>query len=656
MINGGQLQGIKFTLDAGTGYTSLLPSHALSEPQENAPNYYASVSPPNKFQLWKFHANWNLPDNSTLSGPIEPPIANFAIAASVPQLGSNNLLDSLSFRPMMQLIYREFNQIELLWLNHTVGSNGIAGIRWYEIRHPEGSPTVFQQSTYQPDTNHRWMGSLAVDQDGNMALGYSMSSSSINPAIYYTGRLAGETPGTLPIAEFPLYQGTGSQTSVSRWGDYSAMAVDPTDDCTFWYTTEYYNTTGIDWQTHIGSFKFPSCGVPKAHIEGVIRNSVTNETVAGAPVLANSPAQSISIVADEDGRYKMSVLEDVYNLQAGPLSSGYPTLTSVAGITTTTGITTTQDITLVPAPYLEESRLVVDDAGPHGNNNGYPEPGEAGIRIWEEIINTGAITATNITAHLSSLTPGVEISATNTTYPDIGISQVVTNTTSFILSIDRLNTCGGELVFQKTITVSVPVTNNETVFSMDFTLNASVPLPREKILSNDVETGQDGWTTNGMPVSWDITDEDSHSPNHSWTDSPAGNYENNANTALITPILDLSKKRNIQISAWVKYALEPGYDYVYLDYSLDGGATWSSDTDALAVFNAYQESWHQITLDTPILDNQTEVMLRFRLVSDPGVTDDGFYVDDISVVYEPYACLYSDLPLSAYLPMIFNKQ
>ena len=122
------------------------------------------------------------------------------------------------------------------------------------------------------------MASIAADQDGNAAIGYSVSNSSVYPGIRYAGRLNGEIPGQMPQSEQVLVNGTGSQTSIARWGDYSAMSVDPNDDCTFWYTQEYYLANGSNWQTRIGSFKFPSCGLTKGTIAGKVVDSLT-----GAP-------------------------------------------------------------------------------------------------------------------------------------------------------------------------------------------------------------------------------------------------------------------------------------------------------------------------------------------------------------------------------------
>jgi len=125
---------------------------------------------------------------------------------------------------------------------------------------PGGNRSVQDQGTYSPDTTERWMGSTAVDNAGNLAVGFSTSSTSVFPSIAYAGRLATDPPGVLAQGEATMFAGTGVQLGTSnRWGDYSAMCLDPADDATFWYTNEYYNTspvTGFAWKTKIGAFKF----------------------------------------------------------------------------------------------------------------------------------------------------------------------------------------------------------------------------------------------------------------------------------------------------------------------------------------------------------------------------------------------------------------
>jgi hypothetical protein len=184
----------------------------------------------------------------------------------------SRFLDILSYRqrPTFRLAYRNFGPYESLVTNQSVEARpGVAGVRWYELwRVLNHFYFVLQQGTYAPnDGVHRWMGSIAMDAKGNMALGYSVVNGlDVFPGIRYTGRRRLDPLGQMTLGEGTIKDGTGAQVTVnSRWGDYTSMNVDPTDDCTFWYVNEYYQVTGIigvntaPWQTRIGSFKLPSC-------------------------------------------------------------------------------------------------------------------------------------------------------------------------------------------------------------------------------------------------------------------------------------------------------------------------------------------------------------------------------------------------------------
>ena len=262
MISGAALRSVAFTL--GTSYFSLLPANlkGVAAPA-GTPEYFMSDYGSNtSMKLWKFTTNWATPASSTFTGPTSFAVASFTrpSATVVRQLGSTTRLDTLGDRLMSNLQYRNVGGTQSLWVSRTVKvSNTSTGIRWMEVRNMSGTPSVYQQGTYAPSTAFRWMPSLAVDKFGNMAVGYSMSTSTTYPSIRYAGRLVTDAVGTLGLTETIMFAGTGSQTSYSRWGDYAAMTVDPVDDCTFWFTTEYYETTGTNWQTRIGSFKFPGC-------------------------------------------------------------------------------------------------------------------------------------------------------------------------------------------------------------------------------------------------------------------------------------------------------------------------------------------------------------------------------------------------------------
>jgi hypothetical protein len=217
------------------------------------------------YTTYHFHADFITPANSTFTTFANPAAAGFtalcpSTRACVPENGviSSSYLDGIGDRLMFRLAYRNFGDHESVVGNYTVSASGVAGIRWFELRNVTNGPvTKYQESTYQPDTTWRWMGSVAMDGQGNMALGFSASSSVIKPQLRYAGRLASDPLNTMGQGEAHLFDGAGSQSGTgNRWGDYSSLTVDPIDDSTFWYTNEYYAATGsFNWRTRIGSFK-----------------------------------------------------------------------------------------------------------------------------------------------------------------------------------------------------------------------------------------------------------------------------------------------------------------------------------------------------------------------------------------------------------------
>ena len=237
-------------------------------PPAGAPNPMVALGTTSTtLATWKFHVDWTTPANTTLTGPATLTVPAFTEACNggtcIPQSGGGSL-DSLADRLMYRLAYRNFaDGHQALVVNHSVTAGTSAGVRWYELRLDAGNNlSLFQAGTYAPDASYRWMGSVAMDQSGNMALGFSTSSSTLKPSIRYTGRLAGDAAGTITQGEGTVITGAGAQGStLSRWGDYSSMSIDPVDDCTFWFATEYIPSNGtFNWRTRIASFKFPGCG------------------------------------------------------------------------------------------------------------------------------------------------------------------------------------------------------------------------------------------------------------------------------------------------------------------------------------------------------------------------------------------------------------
>jgi len=286
-------QVVSFILPPGTQRfrtgDGLLPADLDGRrlPPPNSPHYFVGSmdsggtygAPADALNLFKFQVDWVTPANSTFAFSNQLNTAAFdsvftctpSARACIPQPGTTVKVDILSYRqrPTFRLAYRNHGTHESLVTTQSVeATTGLAGMRWWEIRSPNSNPVIFQEGTYAPaDAVNRWMGSIAMDNNGNMALGYSVSDAvSVFPGIRYTGRLASDPLGTMPQGEGTMVNGGGSQTTTNnRWGDYSSMSIDPRDDCTFWYTNEYYATTSTSgWRTRISSFKFPDCSAPTA--------------------------------------------------------------------------------------------------------------------------------------------------------------------------------------------------------------------------------------------------------------------------------------------------------------------------------------------------------------------------------------------------------
>jgi len=232
---------------------------------------------------WLFHVDFDTPANSTIGlGADHTPNAEIVVAPFVqawtaqtyrlvPQQGTADKLDTLGDKIMTPVVYRNNNGIESLWANQTTMldfPNGPTAVTWYQFNVTGGSfpavPTQQQEFTNGNDGLFRWMGSIAVDQNGNTAIGYSVSSASMFPGIRYAGRLFNDPLGDLAQGEATMFNGSGAQTGTNgRWGDYSMNTIDPTDGITFWHANEYYAATGsFDWNTRIGAFQFAAGPTP----------------------------------------------------------------------------------------------------------------------------------------------------------------------------------------------------------------------------------------------------------------------------------------------------------------------------------------------------------------------------------------------------------
>jgi hypothetical protein len=401
----------------GTQVFSLLPSNARTAtglPPAGSPNYFASIYGSYNIRVWKFHVDWANLSSSTFTGPTNPPIGTFSVGpGTVPEKSPGNPLDTLSYRLMMQNQYTNQGGRESLWLTHTVGSGGspnIARVRWYELPVTGGTVgAVRQQSTFAPDSKNRFMPSLAVDKVGNMAVGYSVSDATMSPAIRYAGRLAGDTLSTLGT-EATLVQGTGYQccnfsdgTLNTRWGDYSAMTIDP-DGCTFWYVGEYTNAapttirdpvTGNNWQTRIGSFQLPGCA----------STTSSTPTVSGFSPPSGAVGASVTIT----GTNFTGATAVKFNGTAASFTVG--SATSISATVPTGATSGTISVTTAGGTATSSSSFTVETTSPPPSSaptiTGFtPTSGRAGQAV--------SITGTNLTGVTSVTFAGKPGSVTST--------------------------------------------------------------------------------------------------------------------------------------------------------------------------------------------------------------------------------------------------
>jgi hypothetical protein len=361
------------SFDIFGGDFTVLPSNARLQsgtPPPGTPNYYLGtwiwLDGPT---IYKFHVDWSNISTSTFTGPDLPKSTTLWPNAAVPNAASlgGNALDVLQIRAMMQNQYTNIGGVESLWATHTVrraDTSGLAAPRWYQVNVTGGNVnlSIPQATTWDPDGANvisRFMPSLAVDRVGDMALGYSTSSSTTKPAIKYAGRLASDPINTFSQTEQIMMQGLGTQTgncgasACIRWGDYSAMSLDP-DGCTFWYTNMYYAADGLNHQTRIASFG-PFSGCTPVGAGGTLSGTVTATTGGAAIQGATVQFGTRTATTNASGGYSFFVPAGSYPQITASKGGFIPVSTSPVAVTD--GTTTTQNFSLANAPT---SACIVD--------------------------------------------------------------------------------------------------------------------------------------------------------------------------------------------------------------------------------------------------------------------------------------------------------
>lgn len=502
---------------------NLLPADldGLNAPPGGFPNIFVGYSateygePQDAIRLFNFNANFANPLSSTFIERVGSPLAVPAFDPTSPldradifQPAPGEALDSQSDRLMYRAAYRNFGAHDSIVLNQTVRVTSInepyrAGIRLYELRRnlipatPSTPFTVHEAATLNGngDGVNRWIGSAAQDHEGNLAIGYTYGNQDKKPSIYYTGKLATEPSGGFRD-EAALIEGTGVQTAFGfRWGDYASMSIDPTDDCTFWLTHEYYTLESQDfpfgWLTRIGRFKFDECTpAPRATITGIVTNASNAAPLANATITANAVYTRNS---GANGNYgNLTVLPNNYILTAS--AKGFRTQT--LNVTLTNGQILTQNFALQPVAVLETTAATITSESCGINNSA--EPGET-VTMNISLRNTGERNTTNLTATLLA-TGGISNPSAPQNYGAIPIGGASVSR-PFTFTVSQTVNCGG------IVSVSLQLQDGaENIGTLIIPLQTGVP--RIAFQENfDSVTAPDlpnGWTTSasGAQQNW----------------------------------------------------------------------------------------------------------------------------------------------------------
>jgi hypothetical protein len=481
----------------------------LTPPPAGAPGIFVSYTATeygdaaDAIKLFNYRPNFASPSLSTFTEQAGSPLAVAVFDPTsaldrqdIRQPAPGDFLDAQSDRLMYRVAYRNFGGAESLVLNKTVRVSGAseiyrAGVRLYELRRAN-SGSLFQvqnQATTAFDSNlSRWMASAAQDSQGNLAVGYSTSSAMEEPSIVYSGRAATDAPNTLR-GEQLVVDGKGVQTAFGyRWGDYSTMSVDPADDCTFWYTNQYYSELSQEespfgWLTRVGKFRFPTCqNAANKIINGTVTNALTGQLVANVSIAA---AEGFSRQTAANGTYEMLV----------PTSGSYIITASAFGFqsqTVTVNIpagasSVVQNFVLQPVAVLQNQGT--EFTAESCTRNNAIEPGET-VTINLPLRNTGAANAANLTATLLP-TGGVTNPSQPQSYGAMPINGAVVSR-QFTFTASSGLACGQEIVLTFQLQDGA---NNLGAVTLNFNAGAKKLALRETFDRAPLSKLPQGWTT-----------------------------------------------------------------------------------------------------------------------------------------------------------------
>ena len=582
----------------------------------------------------------------------------------IEQLGGTNL-ESLSLRLMNRLSYRNLgtqaNPINAYAGSFTVNVSGVAptspanydaAIRWFELRRPANTTvSVFDQGTHigAGDTPglrlNNWMGSIALDNRGDIALGYSQSGVTQNADIKIAGRTNNvANSGTLNEGEALFHDAPGAQTgNINRWGDYSSLNLDTADDCTMWYTQEYHQTTSsFGWSTRIGKFKFPQCTpAPTATITGTVTSCSTGAPIAGALIDSTGGFARISAA---NGTYSMTVAPGTYTVTA-VRTGGFTSATQT--VTVTNGQTVTANFCLNGIAVLASTGPTIT-AESCGIANGTPDPGEI-VTVTLPIQNTGGAATTNLTATLQA-TGGVTNVSPAQNFGALPPGGAATSRT-FSFRVDPSIPCGS------TITLTFVVSDGTMTFpniTRTFTTGVQTSALSENFDGVTAPALPAGWTNTqiiGTAINWVTTTvTPSSPPNAAFANDPA-----TVNLAALTSPAVSILGTDAQITFKNRFNTETNFDGMVLEFSTDNGTTW---TDIIAGGGSFVSGGYTGTLNTGFMNplpgrmawtgnsngyrdtvinlpaslNGQSVRFRWLMGSDNGVAGAGVWVDDVQIL------------------------
>jgi hypothetical protein len=626
--------------DGPLGPPALAP--AIIMRHRDTENHGGPVAPGDLLEMWTFDVDWTTPANTTLTTEPSIDVAEFdsdlcglTSFYCFPQPESTTRLDPLREVIMNRLQYVHHDDRETLVGNYVVDVDGTdhGGVRWFELERTGAAWTLKQEGTYSIDADHRWMASSAMDQSGNIALAYNISSTSTYPGLRYTGRLVDDPPGVMTQPETVIHDGA-SPNSSNRYGDYAAMNLDPADDCTFWFTGMDNLTT--NWRTQIASFKFDACGCqlyPDPPNAGAVDNGDNRidvgwddsslETVTEYLVrrsrTSGGPYQTIATVPDSSPGF------------AGGPGYTFQDLGVSGGITYYYVVVASDGLACKSAPLNE-----VNATG------------------------TGPCTLPPLFDGLKSVTPPFEEVCTLKLTWDAASAE-----------------CGGGLtydVFRSTTAGFEPGPANLLAGGVGGTtytdLDALVDGQTYHYVVRAIDTSNGVVDANvversGRPGGVLVTgtwfdDAGDTEPAKMITEAPwsidgaegfsgpnvykTGDYGNNTCAGLLTPSLRLGTGSTLTF--YSHYEIESSWDKGEVQISTDGGSTWervsvdypgsstnTSDSCGLPTgtyFTGFGAAWTLYSADLSTWADQ-EVLIRFLISSDSSITDPGWWVDDITI-------------------------